>query len=323
MRISSIAAIIALSLAATFPALAETARHDEIMAKYPACTLSQRGIMLGEHTFQQRIAVCTAAIQSNAYDGQDLATFYFNRSTLHNELKQYPAAQSDIDAALKAWPDISRSLIARAGQYTYAKLFDLALTDLTKAQPNSAENPQLYFNFATTYLYRHDFASARSNVQKAIELQPEDADTRMLLAEIEIIAGDSEAAIAAADASVALGDMARSYAWRCMIRTIANRDLVEKALPDCNEAVRIEATYTDGLNARGLLYDRLGRYKEAIADFNAAMMLTGRAPLSIYGRALAEKKLGQKDHAAFDFAYAEHLSPGIAKWFGKPEMLMK
>lgn len=322
MRYRAAAAIIALSLQGTLCAFAETARHEEILAKYPACTLSPRGNMLGEHSFQQRIAVCTAAIESNAYDGEDLATFYFNRSTLHNEMKQYAAARSDIDAALKAWPDISRSLIARAEQYNRASLFDLALTDLTKAQPNSVDVPQLYFNFATTYLYRRDFASARTNVQKAIELQPEGPDTRMLLAEIETVAGDYDAAIAAADASVALGDMARSYAWRCMIRTIANRDLAEKALPDCNMAVQIEPTYPDGLSARGMLYERLGRHKEAIADFNAAMTLTGRAVIPIYGRAIAEKKLGMKGPAEADFAFAKYLSPGVAKWFGTPEMLM-
>lgn len=323
MRNWAAGAIIAVSLLASLPAFGETARHDEIMAKYPACTLSQRGNMLGEYTFKQRVAVCTSAIESNAYDGEDLAVFYFNRSTLHNELKQYTAAQSDIDAALKAWPDISRSLVARAEQYNYAHLFDLALTDLTKAQPTTADNPQLYFNLATTYLFRHEFALARANVQKAIELQPEGPNARLLLAEIEIVAGDDEAAIAAADASVALGDMARSYAWRCMIRTIANRDLAGMALPDCNMAVQIEPTYPDGLNARGMLNERLGRHKEAIADFDAAMMLTGRDALPIYGRALAEKKLGMKDRAETDFAYAKHLSPDVVKWYGKPEMLMQ
>lgn len=323
MRDWTSAAIIALSLSATYPAFAETARHDEIVAKYPACTLSQRGNMLGEFSAQKRIEVCTAAIDSKAYDGEDLAVFYFNRSTLRNQLKQYAAAQADIDAALKAWPDIARSLIARAGTYNDIHQFDLALTDLTKAQPSAADVPQLYYNFAATYLHRREFALARANIQKAIELQPEDADTRMFLAEIESVAGDNDAAIAAADASVALGDMARSYAWRCLIRLVANRDLAEMALPDCNMAVQIEPTYFVGLNARGMLYERLGRYKDAITDFDAAMMLTGRAVIPIYGRALAEKKLGLKDRAATDLAFAKYLSPDVAKWYGKPEMLMK
>lgn len=323
MRYWASGAIIAVSLLATFPASAETARHDEIMAKYPACTLSQRGIMLGEFSAQKRIEVCTAAIDSNAYDGEDLAVFYFNRSTLRNQLKQYAAAQSDIDAALKAWPDIARSLIARAGQYNDMHQFSLALVDLTKAQPSAADVPQLYYNFAVTYLSRHEFALARTNIQKAIELQPEDADTRMFQAEIESLAGDNDAAIAAADASVALGDIARSYAWRCLIRLVANKDLAEMALPDCNRAVEYESTYFLGLEARGLLYERLGRYKEAIADFDATMMLIGRAAIPIYGRALAEQKLGMKDRAETDRAFAKYLSPDIANWFDKPEMLIK
>jgi len=53
---------------------------------------------------------------------------------------------------------------------------------------------------------------------------------------------------------------------------------------------------TDGLDARGLVYLRMGQADQAIADFNAALKLDPKRASSLYGRAVAMRaKTGQSD----------------------------
>jgi tetratricopeptide (TPR) repeat protein len=54
-----------------------------------------------------------------------------------------------------------------------------------------------------------------------------------------------------------------------------------------------------------------------LADYDAALTRAPDAATSLYGRALAESKLGQSDKAAADLAKAREIDPGIDAVVGR------
>jgi Flp pilus assembly protein TadD len=68
------------------------------------------------------------------------------------------------------------------------------------------------------------------------------------------------------------------------------------------------------LDSRGLVHFRLGDYKAAIADYDAALKARPQSDTSLYARGIARKRAGDRGGAR-DVAAALALRPGVAKEF--------
>ena len=105
--------------------------------------------------------------------------------------------------------------------------------------------------------------------------------------------------------------MAASLNGRCWARAQLGQDL-DKALGDCNRALRMIKT-SGFLDSRGLVYLRLGRLDEAIADFDAALAENPKLAWSLYGRGLARLKKGMKAEGDADIKAALAIRPRLAE----------
>jgi tetratricopeptide (TPR) repeat protein len=97
-------------------------------------------------------------------------------------------------------------------------------------------------------------------------------------------------------------------AWnnRCAARAADRRDL-ELALADCNRAVQLESA-PNTLDTRGDLYVQMERYKDAVADFDAAVrQQTPVQAGTLYKRGMAKLRLGDKAGGEDDIAAAKRL----------------
>lgn len=109
-----------------------------------------------------------------------------------------------------------------------------------------------------------------------------------------------------------------ALAGRCGSEAMANVD-VERGLDDCNRALRMMPkaapirTSAITMSDRGLIYLRLGKSDDALADFAAALKRQPRLPVALYGRGLAEEKKGLKAQGQADLAAAASLRPGLPK----------
>jgi tetratricopeptide (TPR) repeat protein len=96
---------------------------------------------------------------------------------------------------------------------------------------------------------------------------------------------------------------------RCWLRTRLNLDL-KLALDDCKEAVsqnRAQPAYRDSL---GWTYLRLNDARNAAKAFTAGIEIKP-SPFSLYGRALAQQRLGNADDARRDLDAARKLRADI------------
>jgi tetratricopeptide (TPR) repeat protein len=116
-------------------------------------------------------------------------------------------------------------------------------------------------------------------------------------------------------------DPSRPIAWngRCWARVIkpkASTAELQLALEDCNKALALETNLAAIFDSRALVYLKLGKYDEAIADYDRALALDPRMATSLYGRAIAKTRKAPLDASAKeDFADAKRQTLAIADEF--------
>jgi tetratricopeptide (TPR) repeat protein len=127
---------------------------------------------------------------------------------------------------------------------------------------------------------------------------------------------DQKAAIVELDGWIAVHPMddrtASALNGRCWARARLGQDL-DKALTDCNAALKLDPGRPSYLDSRGLVRLRMGDLDGAINDYDAALKLSPNMAWSLYGRGLAELRRGAKDRGQADLAAAAKADPQIAE----------
>ena len=176
----------------------------------------------------------------------------------------------------------------------------------------------------------------KSDLDAVSKLAAPTSNLRLALGQLYAKAGDYPAALDQVNQWLSSrplrNEQAEGLAARCSLRAAANRDLRE-ALTDCNDALNVrqyapERTGTlirdsqvaenpEILDSRGLVYMRLGSLNDAIHDYDSALRINPKMATSLYGRGLAELRLGEKAQGQNDLAAAEKLDKGIVQAFAK------
>lgn len=229
--------------------------------------------------YPRAIADLTRAIELAPAD----PTYHYERGMLHRLNKDPDKALEDFGAAIKLKPDDLPALVARA---------------------------QLRAG-------RHDPAeSIRPDLDVADRAAPKDADVRLTLAHLYQYVRDYPAAIAQYDRWIDShrddSQLPEARNERCWARALTGQEL-DRALDDCNAAVRASPRIAAFLDSRGLVYLRLGKYDKAVADYDAALALNPKMAWSLYGRGLAKQHLGQTAAGQRDIGAAEALAPKIVE----------
>lgn len=88
--------------------------------------------------------------------------------------------------------------------------------------------------------------------------------------------GDNDRALADCEEAIRLDPKsAKAFNYRCDLY-LAKEDN-ERALADCNEAIRLDPNYSRAYNHRGAAHLGMRKYDDAIADFSEAIRLDGKA----------------------------------------------
>jgi tetratricopeptide (TPR) repeat protein/predicted aspartyl protease len=254
-----------------------------------------------------------------------------------------PAPQQQLDAS-----GYARRGSASASRREYAP----ALADLTKAIELDPAQADYFYERGRAYAADGQADKALADFGQAIKLKPDDVPALMARAELdarrndpaEVISADLDAADHAAPkeanmrlelgglyqrvrnypAAIAQYDdwinshqrddvqMAGARNARCWARALAGQEL-DRALDDCNFALRRDPKVAAFFDSRGLVYLRQGKYDKAVSDYDAALALNPKIAWSLYGRGLAKRHLGQAAAAQADIGAAEALAPKIAE----------
>ena len=102
---------------------------------------------------------------------------------------------------------------------------------------------------------------------------------------------------------------------QCWLRAIAGREM-EQALGFCNKALERKPRIADFHDSRALIYLKLGRFQDALDDFNAALDENSNLASSRFGRGVAKSRLGDLEGGKKDIADAEARDFAVAKQMG-------
>jgi tetratricopeptide (TPR) repeat protein len=253
-------------------------------------------------------------------------------------------------------PTDAEGFSRRGAAFASRREFDRAIADLTKACEMAPTEGRYFYQRAMAYLGNHQPFLAMSDLDQTVKLSPNDIEARLARARLRIEGHDRPAARADLDAAAGvaplqsdlrlqIGEMYSSMdafdqaiaqydPWiqnhpedsrkpdalnsRCWTRALLGHDL-DKALADCNAALRARPHTAAMLDSRGLVYLRLGDLDKAIADYDAALVLAPRIGWSLYGRGLAKQRKGMKAEGDADIAAAVAINPRLpdrVKLFG-------
>lgn len=104
----------------------------------------------------------------------------------------------------------------------------------------------------------------------------------------------------------------RLYGQRCWVRAVQVKEL-DAALDDCTKAVQGNPEDWNSFNSRGFVKFRMGRFKEAIADYDTSLAGDPSVASSYLIRGMAKRALADNPGADADIAEALSRDPGVAE----------
>jgi tetratricopeptide (TPR) repeat protein len=230
--------------------------------------------------------------------------------------QDYAAAIRDLTRACELAPTEPSFFYERGMAHWHEQQADLALADFDQAIKLKPDYVDALMSRATLRARRHDPAETISPDLDAVDrVAPKDAAVRVALGGLYMGTRNYPAAIAQYGRWIDTHDgdfirMPQVRNARCWARALAGIEL-DRALDDCNAAVRANPKTASYHDSRGLVYLRQGHYDKAIADYDAALALDPKIAWSLYGRGIAKQRLGQGAAGRVDLAAATALAPRI------------
>lgn len=208
-------------------------------------------------------------------------SYFYQRALVESKLQQHQQAVGDIDKALQLNPEYIDALMIRAQIRLHDKDNEGAAADLDAVDRLVPKEADIRHRLAGLYEEADRLPSAIEQLNLWIKVRPDDINR------VSALNG------------------------RCWDRALLGQEL-ELALKDCDAALRLKDN-TPTHDSRGLVHLRRGEYAKAIADYDAVLKINPKAAWSLYGRGLAEKKIGKTTAGEADIAAAMAVNPQIAE----------
>ena len=252
-----------------------------------------------------------ALADAKALEPVDNATAQVARGRILNMLGSFSEAVVAFKAALKFENDpLTHVMIAEVlppGDKTARR----AALDAALAL-NPVDSTSL-LQAAQIALELGDPARALGLLDQAFLKSPDDIQVRHLRAVAMALAGKAQAAEREFDALGARDLSASELNSLCWGKATANAAL-DRALRECDRSLALEESRATR-DSKGMVLLRLGRWDDSIREYDAALENDDR-PYSLYGRAIAFARKGDRARSDADAARALNLSPSIERIYG-------
>ena len=270
------------------------------------------------------IADATAALAPGAAkpaaagraDGPEPATAddYARRGNARAARRDMEAALADLTRACDLAPNNPEFRYRRAQILLQAGRQLLAMADLERALTLKPDYADALLLRADMRMRSGDKAAARVDLDAADHALPTPSDRRLQLGAAYDNIGDLDAAIPQYDRWIAAhpddSRVPEALNGRCWARALLGHDL-DKAIADCDRALKLRPHIAAFLDSRGLARLRNGDLDKALADYQAALAIQPKLGWSLYGRGIIEQKKGLAAQAKTDIAAAVELEPDL------------
>ncbi len=260
--------------------------------------------MYAQENPEQRIAHYTLEINLHP----DSAQNYINRGIAYNDSKDYTAAITDCNKALKLYPQNKRALKIRAYSYYWQEKYDSSIQDLNEVLQLDNSDAAAWDQRGLDYYWLNKLDNSISDFSEALHHDPANAL-------FWFNRGNSYYWLRNYDK--AIGDFSESITYNAEnIRPFYIRGLCyyyskkyRDAVNDFNLAYKIDPLNDDVLNARGNCYEMVDQEDSALADFSKALKINPANSAAWNNRGNAYKRKQNYDLAIADYIQAILLNP--------------
>ncbi len=232
--------------------------------------------------------------------------------------RDFAGAIADLGRAIELAPDDAETYHRRGIARWESGDVAGAAADFDEAVKRKPEDVIVLMDRGTARLSSGDQDGAREDFERVAALAPNDATLVLNMAGAYERYGHLSEAVSRLDRWVAANPrddrLPAALAERCWARAMLGTDL-DRALADCNGALRNGQRIARNLDGRALVWLRMGKYDKSISDYRASLELQPRSAQSRFGLGLAEFKKGQRYNGDADMKAAIELQAGIAEEF--------
>ena len=223
--------------------------------------------------------------------------YFYQRAEARLGNRQGALASADLDQAIALKPDYVPALVARAAlrlnrRDATGDAGGDVLADLDKVNLSVAKEADVRLPLGNLYARAGSLEQAIEQYDKWLDAHLQEIRTPEVLAS------------------------------RCRARAMLGENL-DKALADCNRAIKERPQAVVYLDSRGLTYLRRGEYDKALKDYDAVLASLPRNPWALYGRGLVELHAGRIAQGQADIAASKSVDPRVAQEAAKRGLVAK
>jgi tetratricopeptide (TPR) repeat protein len=274
-------------------------------------------LLLAEGRVQEAVPVFSRAIDLD----DSYVDAYNNRGFCQMQLGLIDKALGDFNAALRLKPGYVNSINNRGLLKLMAGDLDASILDFTEAMLKDPLNPKYYVHRRQAYLTLGDAAKAKEDARKIQwlqELQVHNAAVSRDPNSVKALLARAEHFESAGDRDSAEVDLARaqmleptSVAVRLSrARFALSENNFQKVVDLCGEILDQQDS-ADARSLRGDALLKLGRYNDAIADYDAVGRFDPFVAEAYWRRGKQHAQSGASEEANADLARAQELDPAV------------
>lgn len=218
------------------------------------------------------------------------------------------ACTTIIDAR-RSQKDVSLALRLRAQAYQAKREYDRALRDYAEALSVDPLHLEVYVSRSRLYtaLGQHD--RAVQDCETALRLRPGWIPAVYGRGRANFYNGEFARSLPDIEAALKAEPSAAHYTARCSVRVAL--DMLEGAVADCTEALKLSPTFIFAMNSRGAAYLKLGEPKKALDDFETSLRREPDNLFGLFGRGVARLRIGDREGGQDDMARARQINPAV------------
>lgn len=262
-----------------------------------------------------RVAACSRLIQAAGSGSTRLGLLYDSRGVGFAKLNHNENAISDFSMAIKLQPSDAVAYYNRGYTFMALRKYEDAISDFTVAIQMDPDDEMAIGMRGNAFRMQGQYDRAIDDYNAAIRLAPLDGVAFQNRAVTYIRKGEYGKAISDLDRAIQLkSNFTNALNARCWARAARGTDL-DGALADCDAALRIDPSFIDAIESRGLVMLRMERFADAVKAFNDVLAHDQTHPESLYGRGIAKLRLKDQTGGQADIKAAVAAEPGIASEF--------
>jgi lipoprotein NlpI len=256
----------------------------------------------------ERIAACTAVIDSGRFGRPSLIRAYFNRAGAYNKKTEFDRAVADYSALMEFHPGNIFVYNFRAYSYFQLGELDRAIADYDRAIELNQRSRYAYLSRGVAYYRKEDYDHAIADYTQALQLGHQDP----------VISADRKAQSKGQDGdpipppvdgqAPGLG-LADGHAFYVRGAAYFGKGDLERAIADYDQAIRLNPTDKRALAYRALAYKIKGKLDGAIRDYDRIAQLDPRDARAYRARAMVYWQGGSFSQSLNDLDQAVWLDP--------------